>query len=216
MKKLKFYLLTIAVVLVQGAIYGQIEKAPDRAEGEGPWSQLIIRGATMINGTLSPPQGPVDIVVENNKIVDVRVVGYPGVPIDPKGRPVLKPGGKELDAEGMYIMPGFVDAHAHIGGMAQGTTAEYVFKLWMGHGITTIADPASGNGIKWTLEHKEKSKRNQITAPRIKAYTAFGSKLNGELGREDLSTPEEAVEWVRANAKKELMVSSSLARHRKS
>ncbi|AEM71760.1 amidohydrolase [Allomuricauda ruestringensis DSM 13258] len=202
MKKLKFYILILAVALAQGAMYGQIEKAPKRTDGEGPWSQLIIRGATMINGTLAPPQGPVDIVVENNKIVDVRVVGYPGVPIDPKRRPVLKPGGKELNAEGMYIMPGFVDTHAHIGGMAQGTSAEYVFKLWMGHGITTIADPASGNGIEWTLEHKKKSKNNEITAPRIKAYTAFGSKLNGEMGREDIATPEQAIDWVRANAKK--------------
>ncbi|MCK0159202.1 amidohydrolase family protein [Muricauda sp. F6463D] len=202
MKKTKIQLLAFALLLMQGIVYGQIEKAPARAEGEGPWSQLIIRGATMINGTLAPPQGPVDIVVENNKITEVRVVGYPGVPIDSKKRPVLKPGGKELDAEGMYILPGFVDAHAHIGGVAQGTPAEYVFKLWMGHGITTIADPSAGNGIEWTLEHKEKSAKNEITAPRIKAYTAFGSKLNGERGREELSTPEEAIAWVRANAKK--------------
>ena len=54
MKKLKFHLLILAVALVQGAMYGQIEKAPERAEGEGPWSQLIIRGATMINGTHWP------------------------------------------------------------------------------------------------------------------------------------------------------------------
>ncbi len=173
-----------------------VEKAPERAEGEGPWSQLIIRGATMINGTLSPPQGPVDIVVENNVITEVRVVGYPGVPIDPNKRPVLRPGGKELNAEGMYILPGFVDSHAHIGGSAQGTSAEYVFKLWLGHGITTIADPASGNGLDWVLEHKDKSNKNKITAPRILAYTRFG------MGAKNIiTTPEQAREWVRQNAK---------------
>src|SRR5690606_18180192 len=105
-------------------------------------------------------------------------------------------------AEGMYIMPGFVDTHAHIGGTSQGTPAEYVFKLWMGHGVTTIADPGSGNGINWTLRHKAKSEKNEITAPRIMAYTWFGSKLNGEMGRDAISTPQEAIEWVRENAKK--------------
>lgn len=196
MKNLKHTLcLAFALALVLG-MQAQIEKAPDRQEGEGPWSQLIIRGATLINGTLAPPMGPVDIVVENNRIVDVRVVGYPGVPIKAERRPVLKPGGKELNADGMYIMPGFVDSHAHIGGKWQGTPAEYVFKLWMGHGITTIVDPMSGNGLEWTLEAKKRSEKNEITAPRIKAYTGFGQNSKGPI-----ATEQQAREWVRNNAK---------------
>lgn len=64
---------------------------------DGPYSQLIIRGVTLINGDGSPPRGPIDIVVENNKIVNIQVVGYPGVKIDDQRRPKLKKGGKELD-----------------------------------------------------------------------------------------------------------------------
>ena len=41
----------------------------------------------------------------------------------------------------MYVLPGFIDMHGHIGGIEQGTPAEYVFKLWMGHGVTTVRDP---------------------------------------------------------------------------
>ena len=52
--------------------------------GEGPFDQLIIRGVTLINGDGSPPRGPVDIVVENNIIVAIQVVGYPGVEIEEK------------------------------------------------------------------------------------------------------------------------------------
>ena len=70
---------------------------------------------------------------EENKIVKIKNVGYPGVPIDSTKRPELKEGGYELDCEGMYLMPGFVDMHGHIGGRSQGADAEYVFKLWMGH-----------------------------------------------------------------------------------
>ena len=47
---------------------GQVQKAPEKQEGEGPFSQLIIRGVTLINGNGAPPRGPIDIVVENNKI----------------------------------------------------------------------------------------------------------------------------------------------------
>ncbi|RXJ50447.1 amidohydrolase family protein [Gelidibacter gilvus] len=196
MNTFKNKLLIPICLLLSISLHAQIEKAPDRQEGEGPWSQLIIRGATLINGTLAPPIGPVDIVVEKNRIVDVRVVGYPGVPINESRRPVLKAGGKELYAEGMFIMPGFIDSHAHIGGKSQGTPAEYVYKLWLGHGITTIVDPSSGNGIDWTLNEKRRSDKNEITAPRIKAYTSFGQN-----SKNPIATDEQAREWVHNNAK---------------
>ena len=175
----------------------ELRKAPDRIRGEGPYNQLIIRGVTLINGNLAPPRGPIDIVVEGNRIKQISVVGYPGVEIDEKSRPQLKEGGKELDCTGMYLLPGFVDMHGHIGGKSQGADAEYVFKLWMAHGITTIRDPAAGNGIDWVLDQKARSEKNEITAPRIKAYTAFGMGSDAAI-----STPEMARQWVRDNAKK--------------
>ncbi|MFS0490308.1 amidohydrolase family protein [Leadbetterella byssophila] len=192
MKKL-FLLMSLATSLC----FAQVQDAPKRAEGEGPFPQLIIRGVTLINSTGAPPLGPVDIVVKQNRIAEVRQVGYPGVPIDPRRRPVANPGDKELECTGMYLMPGFVDMHGHIGGRAQGTPSEYVFKLWLGHGITTIREPGSGNGIDWTLNHKKKSWNNEITAPRIMAYTTFG-----QGSREGIHTAEAARNWVRENAKK--------------
>lgn len=190
-------LLVLFTFLIQFTAWAQIKDAPERSEGEGPWPQLIIRGVTLINGNGAPPTGPVDIVVEQNKIVEIKTVGYPGVEIKEDKRPKLKEGGKELDASGMYLMPGFVDMHGHIGGEAQGTPAEYVFKLWMGHGITTIRDPSAGNGLDWVLKHKEKSAKNEITAPRILAYTAFGQGSD-----QPISSPEMARKWVQENAKK--------------
>jgi len=163
---------------------------------EGPFNQLIIRGVTLINGDGSPPRGPIDIVVEDNKIKRIQVVGYPGVEIKDSGRPQLEPGGKELDASGMYILPGFIDMHGHIGGKAQGANPDYVFKLWMAHGITTVRQP-SGRSAEEVLDLKQKSENHDIVAPRIFGYTGFGSSEKNPI-----STPEEAREWVRKNAKK--------------
>lgn len=162
---------------------------------QGPYSQLIIRGATIINGNGAPPQGPVDIVIENDKITQVKVVGYPGVAINAKRRPKLKADGREIDASSAYVLPGFVDMHGHIGGVAQGADWDYVFKLWLAHGVTTVREP-SGRGIDYALDLKKRAAKNEIIAPRIIAYTGFGQ------GSAGIHTPEQAREWVRSNAKK--------------
>lgn len=193
----KLFFSAIFSVLLTVQALAQITDAPKRAEGDGPYNRLIIRGVTLINSTGAPPVGPIDIVVEKNKIAQIRQVGYPGVPIDEKSRPKANADDKVLDCTGMYLMPGFIDMHGHIGGKSQGTPSEYVFKLWMAHGITTIRDPSAGNGLDWVLKHKEKSSKNEITAPRILAYTAFGMGSDSPI-----STPEQAKEWVRSNAKK--------------
>lgn len=193
MKKL---ILVPLLFLAGFQLFSQVTSSPDRQRGEGPYEQLIIRGVTLINGNGAPPLGPVDIVVENNLIKSISTVGYPGVPINPRRRPQLQDGGKELDCSGMYLLPGFIDMHGHIGGLSQGADAEYVFKLWMAHGITTIRDPSCGNGLDWVLEHKERSLKNEITAPRIYAYTAFGQGFEGGV----IATPEEARKWVNDNA----------------
>lgn len=184
MKKWLFGLL-VAVTLTSSA----------QELAEGPFNQLIIRSAMLINGNGAPPLGPVDVVVEQDKITEVRVVGYPGVEINEKRRPALKPGGKEINAEGMYLLPGFVDMHGHIGGVAQGADWDYVFSLWLAHGITTVREP-SGRGLEWALDLKKKAERNEIIAPRIFTYTGFGA------GSKEITTPEQAREWVRENAKK--------------
>ena len=196
MKHIRFSFCLLAILLLSFDLTAQ-------TQGEGPYDQLIIRGVTLINGDGSPPRGPIDVVVEGNRITQIQVVGYPGVAIDDSKRPKLKPGGRELDATGMYLLPGFVDMHGHIGGVAQGADWDYVFKLWMAHGITTVREP-SGRGIDWTLDLKRRSAENSIIAPRIFAYTGFGqtSASFNPLDDVPISTPELARKWVRANAER--------------
>jgi hypothetical protein len=176
-----------------------VPPAPARAEGEGPYPRLILRGGTLVDGTGAPPVGPVDVVIEGDRIVNVVPVGPPGVPIEAAKRPELgdAAGARELDVSGMYVLPGFIDMHGHQGGVEQGTPAEYVYKLWLGHGVTTARDPGCGNGLEWCLEQKARSDANEITAPRIEAYVVFG------MGRDEPFTdPGEAREWVRQVAER--------------
>src|SRR5262245_66300350 len=83
----------------------QMLPTPNRraGEGDGPYDRLVIRGATVIDGTGAPPRGPVDLVITQDRITEISSVGYPKVPITDRGRPAK--GTKEIDATGMYVMP---------------------------------------------------------------------------------------------------------------
>lgn len=196
-------LLLLSCLLVAGGLAAaptSITPAPARGqgpgEGEGPWPQLILRGVTVVDGTGAPPVGPVDIVIEGGRISRIAPVGNPGVPIDPADRPILASGGHELDLAGHFVLPGFIDMHGHLGGVEQGTPAEYVLKLWMAHGITTVRDPGSGNGLDFVLEHKRRSAANEIVAPRLEAFVFFGAG-----SEQPIRTPDEARAWVRKVAR---------------
>ena len=172
---------------------GMEETHPRRAdEGGGPYQRLVIRGATMIDGTGAPPQGPVDIVVEGNRIKEIRSVGYPHLPIDERRRPAK--GDREIDGTGFYVLPGLIDMHAHTGGPGKAPQAEYVYKLWMGNGITTSRGVPHGE-FEWQLREKARSARNEIVAPRMFAYVRAGTGQG--WGGKPIDSPEAAREWVR-------------------
>lgn len=173
-----------------------VEPATSRDRGEGPYQRLVLRGATVIDGTGAPPWGPADLVVENGRITALKLVGAPKLPINPERRPAK--GDREIDCQGMFISPGFVDSHAHVGApfhAANGKMppADYVYKLWLAHGVTTVREAGCFNGLGWTLNQKAMADAGEIAAPRILAYTSFP-------GTDDyvktLHTPDEARAWV--------------------
>jgi len=189
---MKIKALSIALLLPT-LLLAQVKPAPDRksGEGEGPFDRLVIRGATLIDGTGAPPTGPVDIVVEGNKIKEIVHVGTPRIPIDPKDRPAK--GIKEIDAHGSYVLPGFINIHVHVGDVPKAPEAEYAYKLWMGHGITTIRGVPAGE-INWVESEKKRSAENKIVAPRIVNFQVPGSGADWKGG--PVTTPAKAREWV--------------------
>jgi len=159
--------------------------APQRREGRGPFPRLIIDNVMLIDGRGSPPRGPVRIEVAADRITAIV----------PMGTHSAAPEGAEvIDGRGLYALPGFIDAHAHLGTPTQGlagpvTPPEYVFKLWLGHGITTVREVGATMGLAWTLGQKQLSDQGAITAPRLLVYSMFPGA----------STPydAEARRWVR-------------------
>ena len=164
--------------------------APPRREGDGPFARLIIRGATLIDGTGAPPRGPVDIVIENNRITDIANVGYPFVPIDSARRP-RGPAG-EINAEGMYVLPGLVDLHVHQGTQQKAAESEYYNKLWLGHGITAVRGVPFAS-FDYSVKEAARSAKNEITAPRFIVYQRPGTGWD----RGPIRTPEQARDWAR-------------------
>lgn len=170
--------------------------APARGAGDGvgPFRKMVIRNVTVIDGTGAPPRGRYDIVIENNRITSINQSGWPGLPSKPNRAP--NDADYELDATGMYVLPGFTDMHVHLPGSDKAPNASYAYKLWLAHGVTTVRGVPLADPVTASAE-KNRSARNEIAAPRIFNYQTLGAGWAGG----EVNTPLKAREWVRWAAK---------------
>jgi len=182
-------LLTIGLPLSPAT--AQMERVPDRpaSEGVGPFGKMLIRGATMIDGSGAPPEGPVDILVENDRISAIfRGDARRGSPTNVD---------HVVEADGQYVLPGFVDTHGHNGDPAKAPQASYGYKLWLAHGVTTVRGVSfyfgPGNA---SLSDKRRSAANNITAPRLFPYAVPGDVWSEGA----ITSTEKARRWVRWTA----------------
>ena len=167
--------------------------APPRGdESEGPFEKLIIRDAIVIDGAGAPPRGPVTIEVAGERIVGLHGAGTGGFHADAAAESA---GTRVIDAAGKYVLPGFIDAHTHLGSTNHAysgrlTDPEYVLKLWLAHGITTVRDVGAVMGLKWTLEHKALGRaQRDCSRPGSWSMPGFPSRWNRRPS---------AREWVRS------------------
>lgn len=99
-------ILTVLALLLPGMLAAENGPAwpgdlPQRSEGEGPFERLILRGPIMIDGTGAPPSVPVDIVIENNRITEIRNVAMGGVFVADERRPQADDDTREFDLSGV-------------------------------------------------------------------------------------------------------------------
>ncbi|MXO89801.1 amidohydrolase family protein [Pontixanthobacter aquaemixtae] len=176
----------LTITATAASAQAAMEPVPSRGadEGGGPFATLVIRGATMIDGTGAPPEGPVDIVVNGNRISAIARGGA--------SQEVINAATRVIDAQGMYILPGFVDVHGHNGDPSKAPQPSYGYKLWLAHGVTSVRGVPLHFG-PGALSDEQRSASNTIVAPRLFPYGVFGTG-NGQAYP---TTPAEARAWVR-------------------
>jgi cytosine/adenosine deaminase-related metal-dependent hydrolase len=142
--------------------------------------RLLIHNATVVDGNGTPASGPKDIIVEDNRIADV-------IALDPvslgRGARQAAQVDAVIDATGKYVLPGLINAHAHLqeerGGKPQ--PIEYELNIWLACGITTIRDV--GSDTKRALELRRLSAEGKIAAPRMFIYPMFGRPRDAAAAR---------------------------------
>lgn len=190
--------VSMALFLLCGSRAGLTQAAASGSDwtvGE-QYSRLVIRNAMLVNGRGTPTEGPVDIVIDRDTIADIIPVD--AVSLARYGSNWKRPeGDRIIDADGMYVIPGLVDMHAHIpgdGGRAGDRAFEYAYKLWLGHGVTTLRDPGDGAGIEILREHRRLAEETPAAIPRLLLYQRWPNvSREAEKGH----TPDEARVLVR-------------------
>ncbi|MAL61177.1 MAG: amidohydrolase [Flavobacteriaceae bacterium] len=110
---------------------------------------ITMEGTSVIeNGTLVVNQNRIESVGETSKIT---------IPTD----------AKVYDLKGKTIIPGLVDAHAHIGAFRDGLTVQqnWQFMANLAFGVTTAHDPSANTETVFTLS--ELQKNGQLVGPRL-------------------------------------------------
>jgi len=86
-----------------------------------------IIAATIIDGNGGPAVSNGCVIVKNGRITEVGINGKVNIPA----------GAEIIDGHGMALLPGLIDAHFHLDGMA-GLPA-----LFLQHGVTSVRDPGA-------------------------------------------------------------------------
>ncbi|MGY5846525.1 amidohydrolase family protein [Salegentibacter sp. HM20] len=122
-----------------------------------PSGQIAFTNARIItmNGEQVIENG--SILIEGNKIVSVGAASEVNIPNK----------AKVYDLEGKTIMPGIVDAHAHIGAFRYGLTPEKHWPLYanLAFGVTTVHDPSALSETIFSMA--EMVKAGVMVGPRI-------------------------------------------------
>lgn len=165
-----------------------VRAAPSEpARGLRPSGELVLLNAIVIDGTGAPAYGPATIRIVDGRIRAIESGRNSTASLDDDSAGAEEQAGSasaelSLDLNGGYVLPGLIDAHAHIGNADQVAGSDYPFKLWLANGITTVREAGSLHiGLDFVASEAARSARGEITAPAILPFVVFGQGLEREL-----------------------------------
>ncbi len=136
---------------------------------------LILDGVRLVdiaNGSVSEPQR---LVVSDDRIVAASQASAARRPF------------RVIDAQGLFVMPGLSEMHAHVPNTQNMQFVEDVLTLFLAHGITTVRGMLGEPGH---LRLRQELARGLIDGPRL---ITSGPSLNGQ----SVTSPEQAEQLVR-------------------
>jgi hypothetical protein len=135
--------------------------------------RLAIRNATIVDGNGTPASGPADIIIEGNRIASITFLDPVAVK---SGNARRQPADAEIDATGKYVLPGLINAHAHLQDERghQPQPYDYTLKLWLACGITSVREVGADTTQK-VIAIRDRGARGELASPRIFVYARFSN-----------------------------------------
>ncbi|PYS40783.1 MAG: hypothetical protein DMG14_09435, partial [Acidobacteria bacterium] len=130
-------------------------------------TNLLIQGATLIDGTGKPPIVDARILIEGNVIRKI----WNGT----EAAPNMPPGTQVVDARGKFVIPGLIDSHVHY--------RPYMGEMFLAHGVTAVFD--LGNPLAWQTAVKKGLNSGKIRGPRFYFCSGItiGNEADGDASR---------------------------------
>ena len=171
----KIPLLLLALVGVHACAAPPVPPAEDES-GE---AALVIKGATLIDGTGSAPREDSIVVIRGNKIESVG-----------GGETAVPANAEIVDASGKFLVPGLIEAHGHLmstNGFGLSDEQKKVAlannpRAFLYNGVTTLVNLSSPD-FDWIVNHRAQERAGTIVSPRIFAGAEHFTAPGGWGGR---------------------------------
>ena len=136
-------------------------------------TSLAIRNATIIDGNGTPASGPADILILGNRIASVTFLDPVALRSPNAKRPVAD---RVIDATGKFVLPGLINAHAHLQDERSGVAQpyDYTLKLWLACGITSVREVGADTTQK-VIAIRDRGAQGELASPRLFVYGRFSN-----------------------------------------
>lgn len=116
---------------------------------------VLYRNATLIDGTGAPPRPGMSVLVEGERIAQVRPAAELAAPA----------GARVVDLSGKFLLPGLIDSHEHLATPPNRRRAEASLRRDLYGGVTAVRDMA--DDLRAVAELARASRKAEIPAPDI-------------------------------------------------